>query len=623
VKDVRVVVLGHVDHGKSTLIGRLLYDTEALAPARVEEIVSSSRRRGRPVEWSFALDALQDERDQAITIGTTRVWFSVRGRRYVVIDAPGHEEFLASAMTGASDADTAILVVDAVTGVEDQTRRHAYLLALLAVPRVVVALNKIDAVGFDPGRFAHLETEVRAMLDTVGIEIDACVPLSARDGDNVASLSSRTPWYEGPPLLDVLGSLAPERDDSAERSLRLSIQDVYRNGDERIAVGVVRSGRINVGDEVRITPAATNVRIAALRAWPENPTTARAGETVGIAFSTPAFVERGDVLSGIDAPPHVARTIRLRAFWFDRVAPQPEDVVRLRAGSADVAARITDVHEALDPATLAPAKQGAVARGTVYVLSLRTTVPLALDDGDRCALARGGLPIAAARVVAVEIDAPLVFPPARFVSRLERAVRNGHDGRIIWLTGLPASGKSTIATAVERELFERGYQVVALDGDAVRTGLTRDLDFSPEGRAENVRRVAEAAKLFAETGTIALVSLVSPTRADRAHAREIGGTVFREVFVRATVETCAKRDPKGLYARAFRGELRGFTGVDALYEEPTSPELVLDTERDDVSGCVTRLLEFVSTDARITPATGTAGPSRETAGRRRTRTTGG
>lgn len=604
-RDVRVVVLGHVDHGKSTLIGRLLYDAGALPETRVAEIVSASERRGVETEWSFALDALQDERDQALTIDTTRVWFTVRERRFVIIDAPGHEEFLANAMTGASDADAAILVVDAMRGVEEQTRRHAYLLGLLAVPRVIVALNKIDAAP-DRAHLAAIERDVRAALDAIGVEPHAIVPLSARHGDNVATRSRRTPWYDGLPLLDVLDLLVP--DPAHERGpLRMWVQDVYREGTERIAAGVVKSGRVAVGDVLRIAPAGTSARVAALRRWPADQRPARAGEAVGVVFDAPVFVDRGDLLATAENPPLVARSLTLRAFWFATEPPRAGDRVRLRAGSADVAARIVEVRDALDPRTLTVAAADAPARGTVFTLALRTAVPVALDPGERCAIARGGLPIAAAHALHVDVDAALLVPAAHLITRDERALRDGYRGLIAWLTGLPAAGKTTVAMGTERELFRRGYHVYVLDGDNLRGGLTRDLDFSAEARAENVRRVAEAAALFADAGTITLVSLVSPYAEDRARARAIGGPFFHEIHVRADAATCGARDPKGLYARARRGELRGFTGVDAPYEEPERPELVLDTMHDDVAACVTRLVDYVVASAR-TPATESGDP---------------
>jgi bifunctional enzyme CysN/CysC len=601
-RDARVVVLGHVDHGKSTLIGRLLFDTGSLPAARIEDVVASSRRRGLQTEWSFALDALQDERDQSVTIDTTRVWFRLGERRYAIIDAPGHEEFLASAMTGASDADAAILVVDAERGVEDQTRRHVYLLGLLSVPHVVVAVNKIDAVA-DPARIAAAGEAARTALEAVGVTARAIVPVSARDGDNVAARSARTPWYGGPTLTELLGAMAPRAESAEREPLRIRVQDVYRRGDERVVVGTVRSGRVATGDVLCVSPSAKTARVAALRAWPRDVASAGPGDAVGVVFEAPVYVDRGDVLSHASDVPVIVRSLHVRACWFDREPPHADETVRLHAGSADVAARIVAVLGATDPRTLQPAEHGSGSRGTVYALALRTAVPLALDEDERCAIARSGLPVAAAHAVKLQPQGANVFAAAHLIDAAARAHRNGHRGLVFWLTGLPAAGKTTIAMRVERELFRRGYQVYALDGDTLRTGLSSDVDFSDEGRRENIRRVAEVGKLLADAGTIALISLVSPSAADRARARAIVGAPFREAYVAASVATCEARDPKHLYKRARAGEITGFTGVDAPYDVPAEPDLVLDTERYDADACVARAVEYVADAVRIAAPT--------------------
>jgi len=602
--DARIVVLGHVDHGKSTLIGRLLLDTGSLAKARVDEIVASSRRRGLQTEWSFALDALQDERDQAVTIDTTRVWLRIGDRRFAIIDAPGHEEFLANAMTGASDADAAIFVVDAERGIEDQSRRHAYLLGLLSIPHVIVAVNKIDAATAPAGIEAAGEA-ARSVLEAVGVAVAAIVPVSARDGDNVVTRSSRVP-YDGPTLAELLSGVAPRAQSAPDDPLRMWVQDVYRHGGERIAVGTVRSGRLRAGDTVRISPAGKSARVAALRGWPGDRDTAAAGETAAVVFDSPVYVDRGDLLSHEDDPPLTGRAIDVRACWFDREPPHVDETLRLRAGSADVAARVVAIRRAVDPRTLDDAVHGTPSRGMVYTLSLRTSVPVALDEGERCAIARRGWPIAAAHAERVHPHGANVFASAHLITAAQRADRNAHRGLVLWLTGLPAAGKTTIAMHVERELFRRDYYVCALDGDTLRTGLNSDLDFSDEGRRENIRRVAEVGKLLADAGTIALISLVSPSARDRAQARAIVGEPFREAYVSASVAVCEARDPKNLYRRARAGEIQGFTGVDAPYDVPAAPDLVLDTEPGDVERNVAAAVEFIVEAVRLqTPVTAT------------------
>ena len=355
---------------------------------------------------------------------------------------------------------------------------------------------------------------------------------------------------------------------------------------------------------MRVSPANTTVRVAALRAWPHDVESAGPGEAVGVVFDAPVYVDRGDVLSHDADAPTVVRSLHVRGCWFDREPPRVDETVRLRAGSADVSARIVTVLEAVDPRTLKPAEHGLASRGTVYALALRTAIPMALDEGDRCAIARGGLPVAAAHAVELHPQGANLFASSHLVTAAERADRNGHRGLVLWLTGLPGAGKTTIAMHVERELFRRGYRVYALDGDTLRSGLTSDLDFSDEGRRENIRRVAEVGKLLADGGAVALISLVSPSAADRARAKAIVGDAFREAFVSASLATCEARDPKHLYRRARAGEIRDFTGVDAPYDVPENPDLVLDTERSDVRGSVAAAVEFVVDAVRLTAPAG-------------------
>jgi bifunctional enzyme CysN/CysC len=361
----------------------------------------------------------------------------------------------------------------------------------------------------------------------------------------------------------------------------------------------MRSGRVRTGDLVRLSPSGKTARVAALRAWPSDVASAGAGDAVGIVFDAPLYSDRGDVVSHDDDAPAVVRSLQVRACWFDREPPHVGETVRLRAGSADVSASVLTIAETVDSRTLRAPEHGEASRGMVYALALQTAVPLPLDRGERCAIARRGVPVAAAHAVALQPLGANVFAVSHLVNAGARAARNGHRGVVLWLTGLPGAGKTTIAMRVERELFRRGYQVYALDGDSVRTGLNRDLDFSEDGRRENIRRVAEVAKLLADSGTIALISLVSPAAADRARAREIVGPAFHEVYVDASLATCEARDPKNLYKRARAGEIAGFTGVGAPYDLPRQPELRLNTERNDVDRTVADAVEYVVRAARL------------------------
>ena len=595
--DLRVAITGHVDHGKSTLIGRLLYDTGSLADGKAEEIMASSERRGLAVEWSFAVDAAQEERDQAITIETTRVWMHYGGRRIVIIDTPGHREFIRNMMSGAADADAGILVIDALEGIADQTYRHAYLLRLLDVPEIIVAVNKIDAVADPQQRFAEISRDIRAVLETAGKPLRAIVPLSARDGDNVVHRSDRTSWYSGPTLIDVLVSLHPVAP-PADRDLRFEVADVYRfSDDERISVGNVVTGTIAPGDRVRIAPSGATTRVRGIKRWPDDPSPARAGQAVGLTFEDPVFVDRGDIVTLADRPALTATSAFDGVFfWLSATPPRTGETLALKIGRAEVAATVIGIDETIDLGILDKVAPDESSRHAAFALRLRAARTVAAESGARCVLLRNGDVVAGGKLSKVEAGAQRpenIVPQGHLISSDTRARRNGYRGLVAWLTGLPGSGKSTIGMAVERELFARGYFVYVLDGDNVRAGLNRDLGFTREGRKENIRRVGEVAALFADAGAIVIASFISPHAADRAEARAAAAGAFHEIYVRASVETCAARDVKGHYARARAGELPDFTGVSAPYDEPEHPDLLVDTNAATIEASVSAVVEYL------------------------------
>jgi bifunctional enzyme CysN/CysC len=602
-----IVIVGHVDHGKSTLVGRLLHDTDSLPTGKLEQLKAVSEKRGLDFEWSFLLDALQVERDQGITVDTTQIWFTTQRRRYVIIDAPGHKEFLKNMVTGAAQADAAILVVDAAQGLAEQTRRHAYLLHLLGIRQVAVAVNKIDLIGFDAARFQAVADAVRNYLADIGIEVQAIVPLSARQGDNIASRSLNTPWYQGPTLIGALDAFAP-RAQPVEQPLRLPVQDLYRLGDRRVVVGRIESGRLKVGDRVRFAPGGREANVVTLESWSGSAAThtprdeAVAGESVAFTLDEDVFVERGALATAPDHRPREAARLTARLFWLDREALKPGDRLTLKLGTAEREVEVEAITEVLDVESLSSANATQVERNGVARVVLRSRRPLALDLYEthartgRGVLIRGpqiagGLVIetaehprlAANDIVAVDSS----------VSSAERAVQNGHRGGVLWLTGLSGAGKSTIAMAVQRLLFARGQQVAVLDGDNLRHGLNRDLGFNDADRTENIRRLAEVARLMADNGLIVLVSAISPLRQQRALARAIVGADFHEIHVQADLATCEARDPKGLYQRARAGEIAQFTGISAPYELPERAELTLDTARIALSGSAQSLVDYV------------------------------
>ena len=596
--DLRVAITGHVDHGKSTLIGRLLYDTGSLADGKAEEIVASSKRRNLDaVEWSFAVDAAQEERDQAITIETTRVWLHHDQRRIVLIDTPGHREFIRNMMTGAADADAAILVVDAVEGIKDQTYRHAYLLQLLDVPEVIVVVNKIDVLDDARKRFASLSVDIRAVLERIGKPLRAIVPVSARDGDNVVKRSERTAWYDGPTVMEALASLHPVAPQT-DHAMRFVVQDVFRFDEERIAVGRLLGGTIAAGDRVRLAPSGALTRVRGIKRWPDDPSPATAGDAIGLTFEDPVFVDRGDVISALGAAPVPTATgFDGVFFWLSADGPVVGETLQFRTGTAEVGVTIASLDERIDLGMLDRDEHDDSPRHAAFALHLRTSRTVAAESGGRCVLLRNGNVVAGGKLVHIEAVALRanadVYAERHLVRVDERTLRNGYRGCVVWFTGLPSSGKSTLAMAVERELFSRGYFAYVIDGDNVRLGLNADLGFTREARRENIRRVGEVAALFADAGAIAIVSTVSPHAEDRAAARTAAKGAFHEIYVQATVATCESRDRKGLYKRARAGAIADFTGVSAPYDVPDAPEVLVDTDRLSIDESLQHILQYL------------------------------
>jgi bifunctional enzyme CysN/CysC len=590
----RIVVVGHVDHGKSTLIGRLMYDLGLLHQSKIDDVLSSSARRGVTPEWSYVLDSLQEERDQAITIDTTRLWFSYAERRYTLIDAPGHRQFLANMLSGAAEADAAILVVDAVAGIGEQTLRHAYLLGFLGIPHVIVAVNKIDLIADPQARVAELTAELREALQRTPPV--AIVPISATLGRNVAKRCEATTWYTGPTIIDAIAAVR-RRAAPSERRLRIAVQDVYRRDNERIVVGTLAGGTLAPGRRMLLMPGRERVVAERLVRWPDGDVPgAAAGESVGIVLDGDRFVGRGDTLVDLETPGVVSRHLDVEVFWLDAQAPRGGETVRLKHGTQNVSAVIGGAPEIFDIEAARLSGECGSAQHNIVRLRLHAARPVAFDRraddaaGARCVVLRGD------RVVAIGFtvdDAAARTHDAGPVTLAERERRAGHRAGIVWLTGLSAAGKSTIAQAVERRLFERGISVSIVDGDALRARLNTDLGFSDADRTESVRRAAGVADVLAQNGHVVLVSLIAPFAAARDAIRAETRHPFHEIYVNASLEACEQRDPKGLYRRARAGLLPGFTGIDSQYEPPEHPDLELRTDTSTPEEAVARLMAYI------------------------------
>ncbi|GIK87381.1 MAG: adenylyl-sulfate kinase [Betaproteobacteria bacterium] len=609
-----VCLAGHVDHGKSSLLGRLLHELDLLPAGKVAALAAASDRRGVPLEWSFVLDALQLERDQAITLDTTRVRVRTPRRDLLVIDAPGHRELLRNLVTGAADTQSALLVVDAASGAQAQTRRHLALLRLLGVRDVVVAVNKMDLVDWREDRFRAVRDALADALARLGLAAHAIVPASARAGANLVRPPSEAPWWSGPTLVAALESLPERAAAGAALPLRVYVQDVYRIDGRRIVAGRLDSGTLAAGDRVLLLPGTREARVAALAGWPLAPQLAVAGDNAAIVFDEEIVVERGELACAPDDPPKLTPVFDADLFWLGHGALAPGRRLVLRIGTREVGAQLAAVHHVLDDASLERIDAPVVGEGGVARVTLRCDALLAVDDAARLpATGRFVLADDGAIVGGGVIDAS-GYPDQRrlrarpradltavrhHVQPEERTARAGHAGAVVWLTGLSGAGKSTLAMALERRLFDLGWSVYTLDGDNVRGGLNADLGFSPEDRQENIRRVGEVAALFADAGVVCITAFISPYRDDRARARAAAGPRrFLEVHVDSDVATCEARDPKGLYRRARAGTLKGMTGVDSPYEPPEAADLTIDTRREDVAASVERLCAFVLAQCR-------------------------
>jgi bifunctional enzyme CysN/CysC len=611
-EQLKIVIVGHVDHGKSTLVGRLFYDTGSLPEGKLEQLRAIAERRGVPFEWANLMDALQSERDQNITIDTAQIWFQTKKRQYVIIDAPGHKEFLKNMITGAANAEAALLLIDAGEGVQEQSRRHGYLLSLLGIRQIVVLVNKMDLCDYSRARFDEIETTFRAFLKSIGVEPRCFIPIAARHGDNIAVRGDKMPWWTGPTVLDALDQFQPAARPVGQ-PLRFPIQDVYRFDERRILAGRVESGTLKVGDRLVFAPTNKISTVKTIERWNAPPADrAGAGESIGITLTEQVFVARGAIAALETAPPFELARFKARVFWMGRAAFTPGKTYKLKLATQEVECQIDSIQRVIDSSSLETISRAEafVGRNEVAELTLHAKRPVAFDiHSEIVATGRfvivDGFEVSGGGIVA-EDDYPRrtadslhkshnIYWSQGKVTGAQRSLRNGHAGCVVWLTGLSASGKSTIATNLERELFNMGRHAYLLDGDNVRHGLCSDLGFSPEDRKENIRRVGEAAKLFADAGIICITAFISPYRSDRELVRHLmPAGKFVEVYVNAPLEVCEARDPKGLYARARAHQIKEFTGISAPYEIPDCPEVELRTDQWTVAESVAHLIDYLN-----------------------------
>jgi len=584
---LRFLTCGSVDDGKSTLIGRLLYDSQLILDDQLASLRRESRNRTTSeegIDFSLLVDGLAAEREQGITIDVAYRFFSTDKRKFIVADTPGHDQYTRNMATGASNADLALVLVDARKGVLTQTRRHSFILSLVGVKHVVLVVNKIDLVGYDQAVFEQIEAEFRAFAEPLGFQSLAAIPVSALRGDNILANSARTPWHQGAALVPYLETITVA-EDRVGRPFRFPVQWVNRpNLDFRGFSGTVASGEIRVGDEVLVAASRKPAAVARIVTLDGDLERAVAGQAVTLVLDREVDISRGDVLALPGSTPEYSNQFQARLIWMnDEPAYQGRSYL-LKVGTQLVPAAITDIKFRTNVNTLEQTAANKLDLNEVGTVTIATDRPIAFDPYAANPLTGGFILIdrlSNATLGAGTIEFGLrraqnLTYQSFDVNRQVRARMKGQEPRIVWFTGLSGSGKSSVANLLEKRLTAEGRHAYILDGDNVRHGLNKDLGFTEAARVENIRRVAEVARLMADAGLIVLVSFISPFEKERRLAREIAGDIdFVEVYVDTPLEVCEARDPKGLYRKARAGEIKNFTGIDSPFEAPGAPELVL------------------------------------------------
>lgn len=601
---LRFITCGSVDDGKSTLIGRLLYESKVLFEDQLGQLEADSKKlgtQGEELDFALLVDGLAAEREQGITIDVAYRFFATDKRKFIVADTPGHEQYTRNMVTGASTADLAVILVDARQGLLTQTRRHSYLVSLLGIGKVVLAINKLDLMDYAQAVFERIEAEYRAFAAQIGLHDIQCIPLSALRGDNMLSPSPNTPWYTGPSLLAYLEDVPLEQARASEAAFRLPVQWVNRpNLDFRGYCGNVAAGSVNVGERIRVLPSGQQSEVTKILG-PNGPQQrAECGQAVTLVLKDEIDISRGDLIALADAPPAVADQFEATLVWMDEDALLPGRPYLMKIGCRTVGMSCANLKHRVDVNSLEQLAAKTLELNGIGVCNLHLDRPIPFDayadnrdTGGFIVIDRlSNRTVGAGMLHFALRRAQNVHWQAIDVNREAHAALKGQSPRVLWFTGLSGAGKSTIANLVERKLHALGRHTYLLDGDNVRHGLNRDLGFTEADRVENIRRVAEVAKLMLDAGLITLVSFISPFRAERDMARSLAGDGnFLEIYIDAPLALAEQRDPKGLYQKARRGELKNFTGIDSPYEPPVTPELHIDTQRESAEAAAERIVE--------------------------------
>lgn len=564
-EQLQIVVVGHVDHGKSTLIGRLLYDTHAWPENAIEKVKRISKEKGKAFEYAYLLDAFEEEQKQGITIDTTRLLFATKKRDYVIIDAPGHKEFLKNMISGASSAEAALLMVDAKEGIQEQSRRHGYILSLLGIQQVAVVVNKMDLVDYSQEVYEKIQQDFNEFLHNLNIYPEKYIPISAYHGENLVERTKKMDWYKGETILEAIDNMKKAKG-LEEQPLRFPIQDVYKFDHRRILAGRIESGTLRVGDEIIIYPSQKVTKVKTIESWLDNDKVdvVSAGMSVGITVEDEFFNKRGELISHKEDAPLKGNLFNANLFWMGRNPLVQNKKYKLKLATVEVECEIFCINKVIDASTLQnieyakEVKQNDVAEVTIKTKQIvpfdefrnltNTGRFVIVDDLD---VSGGGIITGIEETLSnreIVTKSTNIVPRKRLVSKREREEKWNQKGKVIWLTGLPGCGKNEIAIKLEKKLFDLGKKVYYLDSSILRFGLSSDLAFTKEDAREQTRRIAEVAHLFADSGTVTIVTSVSRFSEDREYAKSIiGKDNFIEIFVDATKEVCKKRNPAGLY----------------------------------------------------------------------------
>ncbi len=600
---LRFITCGSVDDGKSTLIGRLLHDTKLLFDDQLAALTKDSQRHGTQgdqFDYALLLDGLEAEREQGITIDVAYRYFNTERRKFIVADCPGHEQYTRNMATGASTADAAIVLVDARKGLLTQTRRHSYIVNLLGIQHVVLAVNKMDLVGYDQAVFDDIVSQYRELAEQLKIASVTAIPLSALKGDNVILNSAAMPWYSGPSLLEHLETVQVQALDDS-KGFRLPVQWVCRpNQNFRGFAGNIAAGEIKVGDDIVVTPSGVRSKVASIIRGDQEVTHARRGQAVIISLKDEIDISRGDVISVANDPPPISDQVAAHVLWLSDTPLLPGRGYWLKLATRTVSAQVSEIKHKIDINTqdFLAAKRLELNEVAYCNLSFDHAITfesyqdnptlgsfILIDRQTNATVACGTIDFALRRAANLHWQAITVDKSARSLIK-------GQTARCLWFTGLSGSGKSTIANLVEKRLHALGHHTYLLDGDNVRHGLNKDLGFTDEDRVENIRRVAQVAKLMTDAGLIVLVSFISPFRSERDMARTLFAPgEFSEVFVDTPLEICEQRDVKGLYEKARAGKIPNFTGIDSPYETPEHPEFHLLTVEHSVDELAEKIVE--------------------------------